>query len=111
MSPTMTEGTIIKWKKKEGELQPSAYFFLTIHYEIMIEEWGLGVETLFIGIDNRADGNFDFSAVGEEVAAGDIILEVETDKAQIDVDAADDGILAKILVSVHVDQVPHTKTA
>ncbi|KAI9280562.1 hypothetical protein BC943DRAFT_330650 [Umbelopsis sp. AD052] len=52
MSPTMTEGTIIKWKKKEGE----------------------------------------------EVAAGDVILEVETDKAQIDVEAADDGIFAKILV-------------
>ncbi|CAO3686823.1 unnamed protein product [Umbelopsis ramanniana] len=52
MSPTMTEGTIIKWKKKEGD----------------------------------------------EVAAGDVILEVETDKAQIDVEAADDGIFAKILV-------------
>ncbi|KAH8554733.1 hypothetical protein BGW37DRAFT_480853 [Umbelopsis sp. PMI_123] len=52
MSPTMTEGTIIKWKKKEGD----------------------------------------------EVAAGDVLLEVETDKAQIDVEAADDGIFAKILV-------------
>ncbi|GAB5586225.1 pyridoxine biosynthesis protein [Umbelopsis nana] len=35
---------------------------------------------------------------GEEVAAGDVLLEVETDKAQIDVEAAEDGIVAKILV-------------
>lgn len=36
--------------------------------------------------------------VGEKFSAGDVILEVETDKAQIDVEAQDDGQLAKIIV-------------
>ncbi|QHS73496.1 Pdx1p [Saccharomyces paradoxus] len=35
--------------------------------------------------------------VGEPFNAGDVILEVETDKSQIDVEALDDGKLAKIL--------------
>lgn len=35
--------------------------------------------------------------VGEPFSAGDVILEVETDKSQIDVEALDDGKLAKIL--------------
>ncbi|EIN14172.1 pyruvate dehydrogenase [Punctularia strigosozonata HHB-11173 SS5] len=51
MSPTMTEGGIANWKKKEGE----------------------------------------------SFAAGDVLLEIETDKATIDVEAQDDGILAKII--------------
>ncbi|KZF25131.1 hypothetical protein L228DRAFT_243923 [Xylona heveae TC161] len=34
---------------------------------------------------------------GESFAAGDVILEIETDKATMDVEAADDGILAKIM--------------
>ncbi|KAI0931940.1 hypothetical protein AcW2_000707 [Taiwanofungus camphoratus] len=51
MSPTMTEGGIASWKKKEGE----------------------------------------------SYAAGDVLLEIETDKATIDVEAPDDGILAKII--------------
>ncbi|KAL0579113.1 hypothetical protein V5O48_002896 [Marasmius crinis-equi] len=52
MSPTMTEGGIAAWKKKEGE----------------------------------------------SFAAGDVLLEIETDKATIDVEAQDDGIMAKIIV-------------
>lgn len=36
---------------------------------------------------------------GESYAAGDMLLEIETDKAQIAVEAQDDGIMAKILVS------------
>ncbi|KAF9481440.1 dihydrolipoamide acetyltransferase [Pholiota conissans] len=51
MSPTMTEGGIASWKKKEGEA----------------------------------------------FSAGDVLLEIETDKATIDVEAQDDGILAKII--------------
>jgi len=51
MSPTMTEGGIANWKKKEGEA----------------------------------------------FTAGDVLLEIETDKATIDVEAQDDGILAKII--------------
>jgi pyruvate/2-oxoglutarate dehydrogenase complex dihydrolipoamide acyltransferase (E2) component len=36
--------------------------------------------------------------VGQSFNAGDILLEIETDKAQMDVEAQDDGILAKIVV-------------
>lgn len=36
---------------------------------------------------------------GEKFEAGDVLLEVETDKAQIDVEAQDDGQMAKILVN------------
>jgi len=51
MSPTMSEGGISQWKKKEGDT----------------------------------------------FTAGDVLLEIETDKATIDVEAQDDGILAKII--------------
>jgi pyruvate dehydrogenase E2 component (dihydrolipoamide acetyltransferase) len=51
MSPTMSEGGIASWKKKEGE----------------------------------------------SFSAGDVLLEIETDKATIDVEAQDDGIMAKII--------------
>lgn len=37
-------------------------------------------------------------AVGEEISAGDVIAEVETDKAVVDFDATDDAFLAQILV-------------
>ncbi|KAI9497296.1 hypothetical protein BDB00DRAFT_23255 [Zychaea mexicana] len=35
---------------------------------------------------------------GESFSAGDVLLELETDKAQIDVEAPEDGILAKIVL-------------
>ena len=53
LSPTMTEGTLARWLKKEGET----------------------------------------------VKAGDIIAEIETDKATMEVEAVDEGILGKILVA------------
>src|ERR687889_2509526 len=52
LSPTMTEGTLARWLKKEGE----------------------------------------------EVKSGDIIAEIETDKATMEVEAVDEGVLGKILV-------------
>ncbi|WP_137177224.1 pyruvate dehydrogenase complex dihydrolipoamide acetyltransferase [Roseomonas sp. AR75] len=52
LSPTMTEGTLARWLKKEGE----------------------------------------------QVKAGDIIAEIETDKATMEVEAVDEGILGKIVV-------------
>ncbi|KAJ6546950.1 single hybrid motif-containing protein [Mycena capillaripes] len=52
MSPTMTEGGIAGWKKKNGEA----------------------------------------------FTAGDVLLEIETDKATIDVEAQDDGVMGMILV-------------
>ncbi|TFK30555.1 dihydrolipoyllysine-residue acetyltransferase [Coprinopsis marcescibilis] len=60
MSPTMTEGGIASWKKKEGE----------------------------------------------PFTAGEVLLEIETDKATIDVEAQDDGILAKIIVQDGSKAVP-----
>jgi pyruvate dehydrogenase E2 component (dihydrolipoamide acetyltransferase) len=52
LSPTMTEGTLARWLKKEGE----------------------------------------------PVRAGDVIAEIETDKATMEVEAVDEGVLGKILV-------------
>ncbi|HWL56884.1 MAG TPA: pyruvate dehydrogenase complex E1 component subunit beta [Paracoccus sp. (in: a-proteobacteria)] len=53
LSPTMEEGTLAKWLKKEGD----------------------------------------------EVKAGDIIAEIETDKATMEFEAVDEGILGKILIA------------
>ncbi|MGH7076858.1 MAG: biotin/lipoyl-containing protein, partial [Acetobacteraceae bacterium] len=52
LSPTMTEGTLSRWLKKEGE----------------------------------------------EVKAGDVLAEIETDKATMEVEAVDEGILGRIIV-------------
>ena len=53
LSPTMTEGTLARWLKNEGDM----------------------------------------------VEAGDVIAEIETDKATMEVEAVDEGKLAKILIS------------
>ena len=37
-------------------------------------------------------------SIGDAIAAGDALCEIETDKATLTLDADDDGILAKILV-------------
>src|SRR5271155_5811650 len=52
LSPSMTEGTLVKWIKKEGD----------------------------------------------PVKSGDVLAEVETDKATMDLEAFDSGILRKILI-------------
>ena len=52
LSPTMTEGTIIKWHKKEGDT----------------------------------------------ISPGDMLLEVQTDKAVIPMELEEEGIIAKIIV-------------
>jgi len=36
---------------------------------------------------------------GDSFSAGDILLEIETDKASMDVEASDDGVMAKIIAS------------
>ena len=53
LSPTMTEGKLSKWVKKEGD----------------------------------------------KVKAGDVIAEIETDKATMEVEAVDEGVIGKILVA------------
>src|SRR5690242_11558812 len=44
--------------------------------------------------------------VGEEVRAGDVIAEIETDKATMEVEAVDEGKLARILVDEGTEGVP-----
>ncbi|NJO54977.1 MAG: hypothetical protein HC829_09275 [Bacteroidales bacterium] len=43
---------------------------------------------------------------GDPVKAGDVIAEIETDKATMEVEAADDGVLAKIMVPAGTADVP-----
>lgn len=59
LSPTMTEGNLAKWHKKEGD----------------------------------------------KVKAGDLIAEIETDKAIMEVEAVDEGVLGRILVPEKTENV------
>jgi len=43
---------------------------------------------------------------GDKVKSGDVIAEIETDKATMEVEAVDEGILAKILVPAGTQDVP-----
>ena len=43
--------------------------------------------------------------VGDKVKSGDVIAEIETDKATMEVEAVDEGVLAKILVADGTDNV------
>src|SRR5215210_7241278 len=43
---------------------------------------------------------------GEKVSPGDVIAEIETDKATMEVEAVDEGVLAKILVPEGTADVP-----
>ena len=72
MSPTMTEGGIAQWKLKEGQKYSAGDVLLEI-----------------VRIPNL----FALRVVSH-------VPHQETDKATIDVEAAEDGILAKIIVSV-----------
>src|ERR1700675_4372277 len=66
LSPTMEQGRLAKWLKKEGDA----------------------------------------------VRSGDVLAEIETDKATMEVEAIDDGTLAKILVPDGTDNVAvHTPIA
>ena len=42
---------------------------------------------------------------GDEITAGDLIAEIETDKATMEFEAVDEGVLAKILVEEGTDEV------
>jgi pyruvate dehydrogenase E1 component subunit beta len=46
---------------------------------------------------------------GDEVHAGDVIAEIETDKATMEVEAVDDGTLGKILVPEGTEHIPVNK--
>src|SRR5579864_7384389 len=43
---------------------------------------------------------------GDKVKSGDVIAEIETDKATMEVEAVDEGTLAKILVAEGTQDVP-----
>ncbi|MFZ5735509.1 MAG: biotin/lipoyl-containing protein, partial [Pseudomonadota bacterium] len=43
---------------------------------------------------------------GDKVKSGDVIAEIETDKATMEVEAADEGTLAKIVVPEGTKDVP-----
>src|SRR5713226_5726769 len=43
---------------------------------------------------------------GEKVSPGDVIAEIETDKATMDYEAVDEGVLAKIVVPEGTTDVP-----
>ncbi|CAM9447045.1 unnamed protein product [Pylaiella littoralis] len=43
---------------------------------------------------------------GDEIAAGDVVCEVETDKATVDFDAQDDSFMAKHLVEAGTQDIP-----
>jgi len=43
---------------------------------------------------------------GDKVESGDVIAEIETDKATMEVESIDDGTVAKILVAEGTDEVP-----
>lgn len=43
------------------------------------------------------------------MSAGDALCEIETDKAVVTLDASDDGILAKIVVSFYFDCLQQMK--
>ncbi|KAL3685541.1 hypothetical protein R1sor_003563 [Riccia sorocarpa] len=60
LSPTMTQGNVLKWKKN----------------------------------------------IGEKISAGDVLCEIETDKATLDMEAMEDGYLAKILVPAGTKDIP-----
>lgn len=47
---------------------------------------------------------------GESFKSGDVLLEIETDKAQIDVEAQDDGVMAKIVAANGDKDIPVGKT-
>ena len=75
MSPTMTEGNIASWKVKEGKQT--------------------------VGVHKSSQQFILISRVaGDSFSSGDVLLEIETDKAQMDVEAQDDGKMAKITVFV-----------
>ena len=59
LSPTMTDGTVARWLKQEGDM----------------------------------------------VAPGDIVAEIETDKAMMEVEAVDEGVLGRILVAAGTEGV------
>lgn len=60
-----------------------------IEYQILIL-YKISMTAGGIGVWNKK--------VGEEIQPGDVLVEIETDKAQMDFECQEEGFLAKILV-------------
>jgi hypothetical protein len=58
----------------------------------------------YINIGWRIVGSHLLTLIGDSFSAGDVLLEIETDKAQMEVEAQDDGILAKIIVCTRLQR-------
>ena len=43
---------------------------------------------------------------GDAVESGDVIAEIETDKATMEIEAVEEGVLGKILVAEGTEEVP-----
>ncbi|MBN2625056.1 MAG: 2-oxo acid dehydrogenase subunit E2, partial [Spirochaetales bacterium] len=71
--------------------------------EVLLPKQGNSVESCIIVEWNKA--------VGDTVAAGDVLCQVETDKAVVDVESPADGVLLKTFFEID-DEVPvHTLIA
>lgn len=46
---------------------------------------------------------------GEAFEAGEVLLEIETDKASIEVEAQDAGVMGKVLVSAEASECPRAR--
>jgi pyruvate dehydrogenase E2 component (dihydrolipoamide acetyltransferase) len=44
--------------------------------------------------------------VGDEVVPGDVLVEIETDKAQMDFECQEEGFLAKVLIDTGAKDIP-----
>ena len=51
-----------------------------------------------LSVDERINAILISVFTGDSFSTGDVLLEIETDKAQMDVEAQDDGKMAKIIV-------------
>ncbi|XP_015941191.1 dihydrolipoyllysine-residue acetyltransferase component 1 of pyruvate dehydrogenase complex, mitochondrial isoform X2 [Arachis duranensis] len=99
LSPTMTQGNIAKWRKKEGDKIEVG----DILCEIETDKATLEFESLEEGFLAKIlvpDGSKDVP-VGQPIAitieVGDILCEIETDKATLEFESMEEGYLAKIL--------------
>lgn len=51
-----------------------------------------------LSVEDRIHALLISPSTGDSFSTGDVLLEIETDKAQMDVEAQDDGKMAKIIV-------------
>jgi pyruvate/2-oxoglutarate dehydrogenase complex dihydrolipoamide acyltransferase (E2) component len=99
LSPTMTQGNIARWVAKEVR-------------RAMAAASGLGGGACCCACSGHARLGT-FSAIGlvwrlqgDEIGPGDVLCEIETDKATLAFEAQDEGVLAKIVVPAGTNDVP-----